>query len=58
MIAVESNNHECVKVLLANGADVNAANTVGMPMHQEVTLLRFQSDAIPFQAKTKGRYCL
>ena len=29
MIAVEIRNHDCVKLLLANGADVNAANTVG-----------------------------
>ena len=28
MIAVEIRHHECVKLFLANGADVNAANTV------------------------------
>ena len=29
MTAVGIRNHDCVKLLLANGADVNAANKVG-----------------------------
>ena len=30
MVAVQNGNHECVKELLANGADLNAANTVSV----------------------------
>ncbi len=30
MVAVEKRNHECVKALLANGVDVNVANTVSL----------------------------
>ena len=30
MVAVEKRDHECVKALLANGAEVNAANTVSL----------------------------
>ena len=34
MVAVEKRNHECVKALLANGAHVNAANTVSLKKDQ------------------------
>ena len=30
MVAVQNEYHECVKELLANGADPNAANTVSV----------------------------
>ena len=41
MVAVENGRYECVEVLLANGANVNAATTVSMAC-LFVAVLHFQ----------------